>query len=210
MAADQQGGFDLIQPTFGDVGKDEARIFCGHMLREVHPTLPICGADPRADQAQLVPHSYDRIAAGQSRAIDPGGGFTVDPDDPYAGLYYSPDRTPTTPDSLTDTPTYSPNLYITTPGGEEEEFDETGVEKAGNVVIWVGSIADRFKPQSTRGFAFAVLCADAQAIWLLILALRKLQLPVAWVIVYAWSPVLLKEAYCTMAVDAFVMPALVG
>lgn len=78
------------------------------------------------------------------------------------------------------------------------------------LALWVGSIADRFKPQSTRGFAFAVLCADALAIWLLILALRKMQLPVAWVIVYAWSPVLLKEAYCTMAVDAFLMPALAG
>jgi len=78
------------------------------------------------------------------------------------------------------------------------------------LALWISSIADRFKPRSTRGFAFAVLCADALAIWLLILALRKLQLPVAWVIVYAWSPVLLKEAYCTMAVDAFVMPALAG
>jgi hypothetical protein len=78
------------------------------------------------------------------------------------------------------------------------------------LALWVGSIADRFKPQSTRGFAFAVLCADALAIWLLILALRKLQLPVAYVIVYAWSPILLKEAYCTLAVDAFVMPALAG
>jgi len=78
------------------------------------------------------------------------------------------------------------------------------------LALWVGSVADRFKPQSTRGFAFAALCADALAIWLLILALRKMQLPVAWVIVYAWSPVLLKEAYCTMAVDAFVMPAMAG
>jgi hypothetical protein len=81
---------------------------------------------------------------------------------------------------------------------------------ASPLALWVGSIADRFKPQSTRGFAFAVLCADALAIWLLVLALRKLQLPAAWVIVYAWSPVLLKEAYCTMAVDAFLMPALAG
>jgi hypothetical protein len=78
------------------------------------------------------------------------------------------------------------------------------------LALWVGSIADRFKPQSTRGFAFAVLCADALAIWLLILALRKMQLPVAWVIVYAWSPVLLKEAYCTLTVDAFLMPAMAG
>lgn len=78
------------------------------------------------------------------------------------------------------------------------------------LALWVGSAADRFKPQSTRGFAFAILCADALAIWLLILALRKMQLPVAWVIVYAWSPVLLKEAYCTLAVDAFLMPALAG
>ncbi|MHC4548943.1 MAG: hypothetical protein ACYTEZ_09205 [Planctomycetota bacterium] len=78
------------------------------------------------------------------------------------------------------------------------------------LALWAGSIADRFKPASTRGFAFAALVADALAIWLLILALRKMRLPVAWVIVYAWSPVLLKEVYCTLATEAFLMPALAG
>lgn len=74
--------------------------------------------------------------------------------------------------------------------------------------LWLGSIADRFKPGSTRGFAFIVLCGDFVAIYFLILALRALGLPVAWVLVYAWSPVLLKEAYCTLAPDALLLPAL--
>jgi hypothetical protein len=74
--------------------------------------------------------------------------------------------------------------------------------------LWIGALCDRFKPASTRGFAFAILVADSLAIFFLVLALRRLSLPVGWVIVYAWCPVLLKEAYCTLTVDAFVMPAL--
>lgn len=76
--------------------------------------------------------------------------------------------------------------------------------------LWIGSVADWFKPDSTRGFAFFVLVADAVAVFLLILALRALQRPVAWALVYAWSPVLLKESYCTISPDAFLMPALAG
>jgi len=74
--------------------------------------------------------------------------------------------------------------------------------------IWIGALCDRFKPSSTSGFAFAVLVADSLAIFFLVLALRRLSLPVGWVIVYAWSPVLLKEAYCSLSVDVFVLPAL--
>jgi hypothetical protein len=74
--------------------------------------------------------------------------------------------------------------------------------------LWIGAACDRFKPASDRGFAFAILVADSLAIFFLVLALRRLCLPVGWVIVYAWSPVLLKEAYCSLSVDAFVMPAL--
>lgn len=74
--------------------------------------------------------------------------------------------------------------------------------------IWIGALCDRFKPGSTRGFAYAILVADSLAIFFLVLALRKLSLPVGWVIVYAWCPVLLKEAYCSLSVDVFVLPAL--
>jgi len=76
------------------------------------------------------------------------------------------------------------------------------------LATWIGALGDRFKPQSTRGIAYLVLVADSLAVFFLILALRSLCLPVGWVIVYAWSPVLLKEAYCTLSIDAFVMPAL--
>lgn len=72
----------------------------------------------------------------------------------------------------------------------------------------IGAAADKFKPDSTRGFAFFVLCADALAVFLLLMALRALQFPMAWIIVYAWSPVQLRECYGTMGVDAFVLPAI--
>jgi len=74
--------------------------------------------------------------------------------------------------------------------------------------LWIGAACDRFKPGSTRGFAFAILVADSLAMFFIILALRRLSLPVGWVIVYAWCPVLLKEAYCSLSVDTFVLPAL--
>jgi len=79
---------------------------------------------------------------------------------------------------------------------------------SGPLALWAGSIADRFKPQSTRGFAFLVLVGDTIAVFLLVLALRSLQYPVSWVIVYAWSPVLLKESYLTLSPDALLPPAL--
>ncbi|MHC4931081.1 MAG: hypothetical protein ACYTGV_02690 [Planctomycetota bacterium] len=76
--------------------------------------------------------------------------------------------------------------------------------------LWISSLADRFKPSNTRGYAFLILCADVLAGFLLLLALRSLHLPLGWLLIYAWCPVLLKEAYCTMAIDAFMMPAVAG
>lgn len=75
-------------------------------------------------------------------------------------------------------------------------------------VLTLAGLADRFKPQNTRGFAFLILCADALAVFLLLLALRSLEFPLSWVIVYAWSPVLLRECYGTLCVDAFVLPGI--
>ncbi|MEM9304990.1 MAG: hypothetical protein AAGE01_22955 [Pseudomonadota bacterium] len=74
--------------------------------------------------------------------------------------------------------------------------------------LTMGAAADRFKPQNTRGYVFFVLCADALAAFLLLLALRSLEFPLAWIIVYAWSPVLLIEGYGTLGVDPFVLPGL--
>ncbi len=76
------------------------------------------------------------------------------------------------------------------------------------LTLWIGALADRFKPNSTRGFAFAILCADVLACLFLVLALRAMRLPMSWVLVYAWSPVLLKELYVTLAVDAYLLPAI--
>lgn len=78
------------------------------------------------------------------------------------------------------------------------------------LALWIGSVADRFKPASTRGFAFLALVADTVAIFLLILALRALRRPIGWLMVYAWCPILLKESYLTLAPEAFLMPALAG
>ncbi len=74
--------------------------------------------------------------------------------------------------------------------------------------LWISSVADRFKPASSRGLAFLALVADVIAIFFLILALRALGKPAGWVMVYAWSPVLLHGIYCTLPVDAFLMPVL--
>jgi hypothetical protein len=74
--------------------------------------------------------------------------------------------------------------------------------------LWIGAVADRFKPSSTRGFAYVILVADSLAMFFLVLALRRLCLPVGWLIAYAWSPVLLKEAYCSLSPDILVLPAL--
>ncbi|MGH7162415.1 MAG: hypothetical protein ACREID_02940, partial [Planctomycetota bacterium] len=73
---------------------------------------------------------------------------------------------------------------------------------------WVAALADRFKPGSTRGYAFLVLAADIFAIFFLLMALRALRQPLSRVLAYAWCPVLLKELYCTLVVDAFVLAGL--
>jgi len=73
---------------------------------------------------------------------------------------------------------------------------------------WIGALADRFKPHSDRGRAFFVLVADCAAAYFVVLALRAAKRPLGWVLVYAWCPVLLKELYTTMPVEAFVLPAL--
>jgi len=75
---------------------------------------------------------------------------------------------------------------------------------------WIGALADLFKPRSTRGYAYLVLVADSLAMFFLVLALRAMQLPAGWLLLYAWCPVLLKEGYVTLARDAFMMPALAG
>jgi len=74
--------------------------------------------------------------------------------------------------------------------------------------IAVGALGDRFKPANTRGYAFLILCADALACFLLLMALRSIEFPLGWIIVYAWSPILLKEAYCTLSIDIFVLPGI--
>jgi len=76
--------------------------------------------------------------------------------------------------------------------------------------LWITSVADRFKPSSSRGLAFLALVADAFAVFLLVLALRSLGRPAGWVLVYAWSPVVLKEFHGTLRPDVFLMPVLAG
>jgi hypothetical protein len=76
--------------------------------------------------------------------------------------------------------------------------------------LGVAALADRMKPESTHGYGFMVLCADVAAAWLLLLALRAQRLPMGWLLVYAWCPVLLKEFYCGYSIDAFVMVGIAG
>jgi hypothetical protein len=76
--------------------------------------------------------------------------------------------------------------------------------------LWLAALGDFMKPESTRGYAFLILCFDSLAGFLLIMALRRMGLPLGWLIIYAWCPVLLKEAYCTYSIDAFVLAGLAG
>lgn len=76
--------------------------------------------------------------------------------------------------------------------------------------MWIAAAADFMKPESGRGYAFLILCADTLAGFFLILALRHLGLPLGWLLFYAWCPVLLKEAYCTYSIDVFVVAGLAG
>lgn len=78
------------------------------------------------------------------------------------------------------------------------------------LALWTASLGDWFKPKSSSGYAFLILCGDVLAGFLLLLALRAVGLPLGWLIAYAWCPILLKEAYCTQSVDALMMPALAG
>lgn len=82
--------------------------------------------------------------------------------------------------------------------------------EASPLSLWIAALADRLKPQSSIGYAFMILCADVLAGFLLILALRALHLPLGWLLIYAWCPVLLREGYVTYSVDMFLMPALAG
>ena len=78
------------------------------------------------------------------------------------------------------------------------------------LALWVAALADTLKPESSRGYAFLILCVDVLAGFMLILALRRMGLPLGWLMVYAWCPVLLKEAYCTYSIDIFVVAGLAG
>jgi len=78
------------------------------------------------------------------------------------------------------------------------------------LALWIASLADAFKPESSAGYAFLILVADVLAGFLLLLALRELRLPMGWLLFYAWCPVLLKEGYTTYSLDLFMMPAIAG
>ena len=75
-------------------------------------------------------------------------------------------------------------------------------------VHMLNSLAGRLKPETSRGFGFLALVADSIAIFMLVMALRSLGLPLSWIMVYAWSPVLLREVYGTMHADVWILPAL--
>jgi len=100
-------------------------------------------------------------------------------------------------------------LTASTVGPRPEDVGRPDLRAASTPAeLAIGAVADRFKPENTRGYAFLVLCADAVAVFLLLMALRALEFPLSWVIIYAWSPVLLRESYGTLGVDSFVLPAI--
>lgn len=78
------------------------------------------------------------------------------------------------------------------------------------LTLEVLALGDRLNRQNATGFAFVFLLSDALTVFLLLCALRTMRLPLPWVMVYAWSPVLLKETYSTMAPGLLALPAIAG
>ena len=101
------------------------------------------------------------------------------------------------------------NLTATADGPRPEDVSRPDLRTTSTPsALAVGALGDRFKPSSTRGYAFLILCADVLACFFLLMALRSIEFPLGWIIVYAWSPILLKEAYCTLSIHALVLPGI--
>jgi len=65
-------------------------------------------------------------------------------------------------------------------------------------------------PDSVRGMKVGVALAELVALGLVLLVVRRLGLPGARVVVYAWNPLVLVEVWGSGHLDGLVLPAIVG
>jgi len=65
-------------------------------------------------------------------------------------------------------------------------------------------------PWNGAAWRAILLVADAATVLLLLVLMRHLRLPLAWIAIYWWNPLLVKEFYCAGHMDAIVLPFVTG
>lgn len=72
------------------------------------------------------------------------------------------------------------------------------------------ALAHRLRPWSLLGWRLVLFAFDMMTLWLLIVILRSLKLPVLWIAIYWWNPLLIKEIYNSGHMDVIVFPFVLG
>jgi alpha-1,6-mannosyltransferase len=65
-------------------------------------------------------------------------------------------------------------------------------------------------PWSGAAWRAVLLIGDVATVALLLVLLRHLDLPMAWIAIYWWNPLVVKEFYCAGHMDAIVLPLVIG
>ncbi len=65
-------------------------------------------------------------------------------------------------------------------------------------------------PWSGTAWRAVLLAADVTTVLLLSMLLRQLRLPMSWIAIYWWNPLLIKEFFCAGHMDAVVLPLMVA
>lgn len=68
------------------------------------------------------------------------------------------------------------------------------------------ALAHWIRPWSLGAWKLVLLAGDMAAAALLIVLLRRLQLPVVWIVVYWWNPLIIKETFNSAHVDVLAVP----
>jgi hypothetical protein len=68
------------------------------------------------------------------------------------------------------------------------------------------ALAYRLRPWSLNAWREVLLLFDLTTVGLLVLLLQRLQLPLSYLVIYGWNPLLLKEIYNSAHMDAVVLP----
>jgi hypothetical protein len=72
------------------------------------------------------------------------------------------------------------------------------------------AVAHRIEPWNWSAWRAVLLSADLATLGLLLALLHRLRLPIAWVTIYWWNPLVVKEFFCAAHMDAIVLPFVLG